>query len=260
MTTAINSNRLPKETIKFIMDTLCSQSSISTKMDVNGLYLPWVIVESNLPFKEQYLTFLMDIVDSKSKVSNMIYKETEKYFKLIFSSTYNSEETVECIVQRLKSTSYNSFGAIMAINGILCNQKNYICGDLLGIAKNGGSNEDMSLGGVLIKKYDLLKELGAAGNALCEKVLKNEFNGDDLSAFYEHLFFAIYKLSVLKKELDLELFGQILNQLKMFADDSNLLALTAKILLRYIDMYIYSSLYIQYLLLLLIFILGRLKT
>lgn len=229
------------------MDTLCSQSNISTKMDVNCLYLPWVIVESNLPFKEQYLTFLMDIVDSKSKVSNMIYKETEKYFKSIFSSTYNSEETVECIVQRLKSTSYNSFGAIMAINGILCNQKNYICGDLLGTARNGGANEDMSLGGVLIKKYNLLNELGAAGNTLCENVLKNEFNGDDLSAFYEHLFFAIYKLSVLKNEFDLELFGQILNQLKMFADDSNLLALTAKILSRYIDMYFYSSLYIQYL-------------
>ena len=94
----------------------------------------------------------------------------------------------------------------------------------------------MKLGNVLIKKYDLLDEFVAAGNMLCEKAVSNEFNGDNLPEFYETLFFVIYKLSVLKKEFDLGLFGQIMNQFKMFADDSNLLALTANLLSKIIDM------------------------
>ena len=232
----INQNKSSNETLKFMIDTICSPSNISSKTALDSITFSRMIVGFNITLKEQYITFLMDVIDSKSKISYAIYNSAKSYLASIFAETLSTEVTVECIVQRLKRSSYNSFGAILAVNGILCNQNKYACGEIFDLSKSDKDKDDMKLGNVLIKKYDLLDEFVAAGNMLCEKAVSNEFNGDNLPEFYETLFFVIYKLSVLKKEFDLGLFGQIMNQFKMFADDSNLLALTANLLSKIIDM------------------------
>lgn len=176
----------------------------------------------------------MDVIDSKT--SNEIHKKSGDYLKIFFSETFITEKMVECVVQRLKTSSYSSLGAIFSIKNILCNTKNYSSENLFCFSKGRGEKGCLGLCDVLVKKHNLLNELGTAGIALCEEAAKNEFNGDNFPEFYESLFSAIYTLSALKGELDLGLLDQILSQFNLFSNDSSLLALTTKMIDKIITM------------------------
>lgn len=226
---AIASNKLSKETLKYIVSSFCSPSSINRNLDGHCLELIESIVNNDISVKDIYISFLMDLVDSKNKITYKTYTYTKERLVRIFFKTFSTDATIECVIQRLKRSSYNSFGAIIALRSILCNPKNYFSAEMLDLSKQNDAKpvkKGTEIYDVLVEKYDLVNELCTAGRVLCEKALKNEFNGDDLAGFYESLFYSIYALSVLGNSFDLVHFQQILEQFDIFKDDPNLLELT----------------------------------
>lgn len=208
-------------------NTLFSPSNINTKTDLYLLEFAKNIIEIAPELKNRYISFLIDLIDSKSKITHKFYTEAKSYLSHIFSDTFLTEDTIDSVIQKMKNSSSNPFGSILAIHLILRNPKKYIDKILFDASspKNGSG-----LVNILVNKHDILNKLCTIGKSLCEKASINEFNGDDLADFYDNIFYSIYKLSVLRKTFEMEHLQQILDQLTVFKDDQNLLMLTTKIL------------------------------
>lgn len=192
----------------------------------------------------------MDLVDSKNKITYNIFTTAKTELAGVFSRVLYTKVTLEYVVLRLKESMYRSFGAFIALNGILRNQKKYFDEQLFSLSTRKSTStststtEDKtkgtSLASVLLHKHNLLNELYTASRTLCMSASKNELNQEEYAELYDMILSAFYALSRLNKSLDLAHLQQALDHFIDFQEIPSLRERVENFLSNLIRMYMHT--------------------